>query len=143
MADNYLVIRLVPTSPVDGPTFATYLEDLTITVYQANTNPANKLGGTEPHAAPVSLVPAPWFSNGYFASLSRATSSDTPYDKTSKKYGNTLDFDNTAGIAVGSVPTNQFDGHRSHGQVGQAQRHANHPDTSGHNINVHFLVWRS
>ena len=32
MANSYLVIRLCPTSPVDGATFATYLEGLTINV---------------------------------------------------------------------------------------------------------------
>jgi hypothetical protein len=38
----YLVIRLVPTSPVDGATFATYLEDLEIQIYQANPAPSTQ-----------------------------------------------------------------------------------------------------
>lgn len=32
----YLVIRLVPTPPIGGATFATYLEDLGIQVFQAS-----------------------------------------------------------------------------------------------------------
>ena len=36
MADNFLIIRIHPDSPVDGGTFSTYLDGLQIKVYPAN-----------------------------------------------------------------------------------------------------------
>jgi hypothetical protein len=35
---SYLVVRLVPDSPVDGGTFGTYLDGLQIEVYPANAS---------------------------------------------------------------------------------------------------------
>ena len=38
MADQYLVIRLVPKSPIDGTTFSTYLDNLALQVFEAKTD---------------------------------------------------------------------------------------------------------
>src|SRR5690348_10069199 len=98
MPTPYLVIRLVPESPVDGATFSTYLNDLQIDVYQANTVPAlsNHLGGTPWHAVPVVLAPIPG-GNDYMGTTSLPTSSDTAFDSNNNNFGTTLNFVNTLG----------------------------------------------
>ena len=102
MATPYLIIRLVPDAPVDGATFSTYLDDLHIDVYQANTTPplTKLLGQTPWNAAPVILAPNPG-TNQYVGTSSRPTTENTPYIG-DQNYGNTLTFKNTDGIAVNS-----------------------------------------
>ncbi|GCE06809.1 neuraminidase-like domain-containing protein [Dictyobacter aurantiacus] len=100
---SYLVARLTPSSPVDGATFAAYLDDLHIQVL-----PANPLPGTTPlplgsavYASPLLLLPDPGGSPAYLGIVSKLTSAPTaqvgPND-----YGTVLEFDSTEGIAVGS-----------------------------------------
>lgn len=99
MSDNYLVIRLTPTSPVDGATFTSYLEGLTIDVYPANApqNSTTRLGDA---SYPVPLMLIPQSGGDILAWVLASTSAATP----STNFGKVLQFNSTEGIAVGSTP---------------------------------------
>jgi hypothetical protein len=100
MANNgYLVIRLVPASPVDGGTFATYLNNLRIQVFAANPLNGPPLSDFV-YSSPLTLFPWPPGSNTYLSIASVPTSAPTVYNGTD--YGNTLTFTSTDGIPVGS-----------------------------------------
>lgn len=94
---SYLVIRLVPDSPVDGATFATYLEDLRLQVIDANTLlPRSGLA----YSSPMIMVEDP--VAGWIATVSAPTNSPTGYGGSANDYGSQLTFDSTDGISVGS-----------------------------------------
>jgi hypothetical protein len=94
---SYLVIRLVPDSPVDGATFATYLEDLRLQVIDANTLlPWSGFA----YSSPMIMVDDP--IAGWIATVSAPTNSPTAYSGSSSNYGSQLTFDSTDGISVGS-----------------------------------------
>ena len=67
MADPpYIVIRLVPQSPVDGATFGTYLDGLALQVFDANTlAPRSNIA----YASPMILFQSPGAS-GNFSTIS-------------------------------------------------------------------------
>lgn len=93
----YLVVRLVPESPVDGATFATYLDGLALAVIDANTGlPRSDLA----YSSPLILFEWPGAS-GWMSLVSVVTSQPTSYNGTD--YGTTLNFDSTDGIPVGSA----------------------------------------
>jgi Tc toxin complex TcA C-terminal TcB-binding domain len=94
----YIVIRLVPESPVDGATFATYLDGLALQVIDANTSlPRSDLAYSSP------LILFQWPGAGGWMSLASApTSEPTSYNRSAGDYGNTLNFNSTDGIPVGS-----------------------------------------
>jgi Tc toxin complex TcA C-terminal TcB-binding domain len=93
----YVVIRLVPESPVDGATFATYLDGLALQLIDANTlQPRSDLA----YSSPLILFEWPGAS-GWMSLVSVPTSEPTSYN--GSDYGNTLKFDSTDGIPVGSV----------------------------------------
>ena len=95
----YLVIRLVPDSPVDGATFATYLDGLQLQVIDAYTGaPLSDFV----YYSPLTVFDNPPGSGAYGAGVTASTSTSTAYDSTNKNYGNTLSFDSTLGISVGS-----------------------------------------
>jgi hypothetical protein len=92
----YVVIRLVPESPVDGATFATYLDGLAIQVMDANTGqPRSDLA----YSSPLILFEWPG-ATGWMSLVSVPTSEPTSYN--GSDYGSTLNFDSTDGIPVGS-----------------------------------------
>ena len=94
----YLVLRLVPESPVDGATFATYLDSLAIQVFDAHTGlPRSDLA----YSSPLILTEWPG-AGGPICTVSLETTQATPYDQNTKKYGNTLTFESTAGVPFGS-----------------------------------------
>src|SRR6266700_1443962 len=99
MSDNYLVIQLTPTSPVDGFTFTGFLEGLTIDVYPANTKQTltTRLG-TASYPVPLMLIPQS--AGDILGWVLVPTSAATPQTN----FGKVLQFDSTAGIAVGSNP---------------------------------------
>ncbi|MGB9226180.1 hypothetical protein, partial [Mycobacterium sp.] len=99
MATPYVVIRVVPESPVDGATFSTYLNNLTLQLFDAYTNDAVS---DVAYASPLSAYGYPPGSGGYLSAATISTKSDTPYDKSTGKYGSTLTFESTNGISVGS-----------------------------------------
>jgi hypothetical protein len=93
----YVVIRLVPSSPVDGVTFATYLDGLALQVIDANTGqPRSDLA----YSSPLILFEWPGAS-GWMSLVSVPTSEPASYN--GSDYGKTLQFDSTDGIPVGSV----------------------------------------
>ena len=99
MTDNYLVIQLTPTSPVDGATFTSYLEGLKIDVYPANTTQnSTTLLGSASYPVPLMLIPQP--AGDFLGWVLVPTSAATPQTN----FGKVLQFDSTAGIAVGSTP---------------------------------------
>jgi hypothetical protein len=113
MPDNFLVIRIHPDSPVDGATFSTYLEELQIKVYLAGTypgtpaHPAVLLGGTQVNAETLNLVAVPWMTGTYVASVSQQVAANTTESGTN--FGTTLDVNEAAGIAFGSIPISPAD----------------------------------
>ena len=102
---GYVVIRLVPTAAVDGPTFATYLNGLELQLSAANTPAGQPL---EPlsdvlYFSPLVVYQFPEFGTGVnpFATVSVPTTSPTEF-VSSGNYGTSLTFDSTAGISAGS-----------------------------------------
>jgi hypothetical protein len=96
----YIVIRLVPESPVDGATFATYLDGLTLQVLDANTlEPRSDVA----YSSPLTLFS--WLGlTPLFSAVSVPTSQPTAFkvSGSNKNYGHKLDFNSTDGISVGS-----------------------------------------
>ena len=97
MADPpYIVIRLVPQSPVDGATFGTYLDGLALQVFDAYTQaPRSDIA----YASPLILSEPPG-ATGNLAAVSVPTVEPTSYIS-NNDYGTTLKFNSTDGIAVG------------------------------------------
>ena len=94
----YIVIRLVPESPVDGATFGTYLDGLQLQVFDANTGePLSDFVYSSP------LILFQWFplGPGYLGVVSAPTSASTEFVG-KNNYGQTLEFDSTDGISAGS-----------------------------------------
>ena len=91
----YLVIRLVPDAPVDGPTFATYLDGLQIQAFDAYTGaPLSDYAYASP------LVISQNGAGAYGTVVSAMTSTSTPFSAGS--YGTTLTFDSADAISIGS-----------------------------------------
>jgi hypothetical protein len=92
------VIRLVPDSPIDGTTFATYLDNLALQVQDANT-------GTNisdlAYASPLAVFGWPPGSTNYLSVASAEVAESTTYQGPGN-YGKTLGFESTDGISVGS-----------------------------------------
>src|ERR1035441_2799634 len=98
----YVVIRLVPESPVDGATFGTYLDELSLQILDAHTGkPLSDLA----YYSPLNLFQWPRL-DGYFSAVSAPSSESTTCHKAvspaKDNYGSTLTFDSTDGIPVGS-----------------------------------------
>jgi len=95
---SYLVIRLIPDSPIDGTTFATYLDNLALQVQDANT-------GTNisdlAYASPLAVFGWPPGSANYLSVASAEVAGSTTYQGPGN-YGKTLSFESTDGISVGS-----------------------------------------
>ena len=101
MSQPYVVIRLVPESPVDGTTFSSYLNDLSLQLVDANTgNPVTD----QAFSSPLSVFPWPPGSSTYVAVASGNTSGSPTYKPNASPpdYGNDLTFKLTDGISVGS-----------------------------------------
>jgi Tc toxin complex TcA C-terminal TcB-binding domain/Protein of unknown function (DUF2934) len=93
---SYIVIRLIPDSPVDGATFATYLDGLRLQVFDAYTKaPLSDFV----YSSPLVLTQWPGV-NGWLSLVSVTTSASTPYN--GSNYGTILSFDSTDGIPEGS-----------------------------------------
>jgi hypothetical protein len=110
MADNYLVIRIHPDSPVDGATFSTYLDGLQIRVYLAGSGTlpsgsdpgtATLLGETKINSTTLTLTAVPWAADTYLATVSKRVA--TPTKASGSNFGTTLDVPLGDGIAFGSV----------------------------------------
>jgi Tc toxin complex TcA C-terminal TcB-binding domain/Protein of unknown function (DUF2934) len=100
---SYLVVRLVPESPVDGGTFSTYLDGLQIQVYAADEPQiaANLLGETQIVSSDLTLAEVPWLPGTYVASVSKVVQTPTT-EVGSGNYGTTLQINDGNGIAFGS-----------------------------------------
>ena len=107
--EHFVVVRLVPESPVDGTTFSTYLADLQLEVKDANASgkpgdPAHGLLSDPAHPArfsPLALFQWPPGSGSYLEVTSARTSEPTTY-VSKADYGNELTFPSTEGISAGS-----------------------------------------
>jgi hypothetical protein len=97
----YIVIRLVPESPVDGTTFGTYLDGLTLDVINADTN--TSLSQSPAEFSSLALFEWPPGSGWYLTITSAPTSSPPPaYDKSANNFGKVLNLVSTEGISAGS-----------------------------------------
>lgn len=99
---SYVVIRLIPDAPVDGGTFSTYLENLTIKVYPANDPGGTLLGEITTVDSDLTLSEIPWSPGTYVASVSTNLAKATVQAGT-KNFGNILVLGNANGIPFGSV----------------------------------------
>jgi|GEM_PF-6347718 len=99
MSNGYLVIRLVPASPIDPATFVTYLEDLLLQAMQVTPSPGSptptSLTGVA-YSSPLIVYQNPGSSDPYLMVVSR------PIIKAVAAGGNTLTFETTDGIPGGS-----------------------------------------
>src|ERR1700726_1080202 len=102
---SYIVIRLVPESPVDGATFGGYLDGLEIKIYPAKApqTAATLLGSTQIDLSSLSLSPLPWAPGTYVASVSKGLRTGTVQAGASN-YGTTLPLADANGVMFGSVP---------------------------------------
>ena len=92
----YIVIRLVPESPVDGGTFGTYLNGLQLQVLDANTGDALS---DFAYSSPLILFGWPGLP-GLYSVVSEPTSASTQF--ASGNYGKKLTFNSTDGISMRS-----------------------------------------
>ena len=101
-SQQFVVIRLVPESPVDGTTFGTYLNDLSLQLVDAN-NPGNFVSN-QAFSSPLSVFAWPPGSDTYVTVASALTSGFPSYDPNASPpdYGKDLTFTLTDGISVGS-----------------------------------------
>ena len=99
MAQPYLVVRLVPDSPISGATFTSYLNGLRLQAVDAYTlAPLSDYV----YASPL-IVSENGFGSGQFgAVVSVSTSASTTFVATNN-YGTILTFDAADGISVGAV----------------------------------------
>jgi hypothetical protein len=95
---SFIVVRLVPESPVDGGTFATYLDDLRLQVFDAYSG--DPLSGFV-YSSPYVLTQAGGLFGGWISVVSITTSAPTPF-VSANNYGKTLTFKSTDGIPEGS-----------------------------------------
>jgi hypothetical protein len=95
---SFVVVRLVPESPVDGGTFSTYLDDLRLQVFDAYTG--DPLSGFV-YSSPYVLTQAGGLFGNWISVVSVTTSAPTPFVATND-YGKTLTFESTIGIPEGS-----------------------------------------
>ena len=95
---SYVVVRLVPDSPIDGTTFATYLDNLALQVQDAYTN---DIISDVAYASPLAVFGWPPGSTNYLSVASAEVAESTAY-VSSGDYGKTLSFESTDGISVGS-----------------------------------------
>ena len=100
-SQQFVVIRLVPESPVDGTTFGTYLTDLSLQLVDANTG---NYVSDQAFSSPLSVFPWPPGSDTYVTVASALTSGFPSYDPNAHPadYGKDLTFTLTDGISVGS-----------------------------------------
>lgn len=96
---SYVVIRLIPDAPVDGGTFSTYLQNLTIQVYPANDLGSTPLGKITTVGSGLLLSAVPWSPGSYSASISVKLTQATAQGS------GALVFGSAAGIPFGSVVT--------------------------------------
>src|SRR6266536_3226506 len=83
----YIVIRLVPESPVDGATFATYLDGLALQALDAHTGePRSDLA----YSSPLILIDWPGVAKR-LSIVSVPTSASTDY-QSANNYGSSLKF---------------------------------------------------
>ena len=95
---SFIVVRLVPESPVDGGTFSTYLDDLRLQVFDAYSgDPLSSFV----YSSPYVLTQAGGLFGGWISVVSITTSAPTPFVATNN-YGKTLTFESTDGIPEGS-----------------------------------------
>ena len=94
----YLVVRLVPSAPIDGATFSTYLDNLALQAYDAYSGaPRSGLA----FSSPLTVFQWATGSSLYLSSVSAITASSTKY-VSAGNYGTTLTLESTAGVSVGS-----------------------------------------
>ncbi len=96
--EPYVVIRLVPESPIDGATFATYLDGLTLQVLDADGDPVSGLA----YASPLTVFQWAIGSAAYSSSTSAITVAPPTKYVSAGDYGKTLTLASTDGISVGS-----------------------------------------
>ena len=95
MTNAYIVVRLVPEAPVDGPTFATYLDGLRLQLIDAYTGaPLSDYV----YSSPLIIGPN---GTGFGAVVSVMTSDTTKF-VSANNYGNQLTFNSTEAVSVGS-----------------------------------------
>ena len=95
---SYIVVRLVPDSPIDGGTFSTYLDDLRLQIFDAYTGlPLSDIVYSSPY------VLTQWGGSlgQWISVVSLATSAPTQFVSPGN-YGQTLTFESTNGIPEGS-----------------------------------------
>jgi len=95
---SFIVVRLVPESPVDGGTFSTYLDDLRLQVFDAYSG--DPLGGFV-YSSPYVLTQGGGLFGSWVSVVSITTSAPTPFVG-ANDYGKTLTFESTDGIPEGS-----------------------------------------
>lgn len=102
MSQPYVVIRLVPESPVDGTTFGTYLNDLSLQLVDAN-NTSNTVSN-QAFSSPLAVFPWPPGSSTCVTIASNLTSGSPTFNPNAHPadYGDQLTFTLTDGISVGS-----------------------------------------
>jgi hypothetical protein len=98
---SYVVIRLIPDTPVDAGTFSTYLESLTITVYPADKTGGTALGSITTVGSGLMLTEIPWSPGSYAASTAVNLASATV--QAGGNFGSTLVLTSAAGIPFGST----------------------------------------
>ena len=107
---SFIVVRLVPDSPVDGGTFSTYLDDLRLQVFDAyTTNPLSDFVYSSPY---VLTQAGGLFGGNWISVVSVTTSAPTPY-VSSNNYGQSLTFESTKGIPEGSYVFSEGQDRRS------------------------------
>lgn len=94
----YIVIRLVPESPVDGGTFATYLDGLRLQMFDAYTD---KPLSPFVYSSPIVLTNGGGLLGNWISTVSLVTSAPTPVSG-GGNYGQTLTFESTDGISEGA-----------------------------------------
>lgn len=99
---SYLVVRIVPGSPVDGGTFGSYLDGLQIEVYSANAPSGTPpIGSTSIDQSNLMLVEVPWLSGVYVASVSKIVEQGT--QQSGGNYGSSFEIEDGGGVAFNST----------------------------------------
>ena len=100
---GYLVIRLIPASSVDSAAFVTYLDDLRLQAFEANPSGVSgqpKALTDVAYFSPLTVLRIPFSGDPFELVVSRPTTKAT--SRSGNNYGNTLEFEQTDGIPVGS-----------------------------------------
>ena len=96
---SYLVVRLVPPEPVDGGTFATYLDGLQLQAFDSATSlPLSDIA----YSSPLSLFTPEFGGPPNLSAVSVPTTEATSFSSTNN-YGAKLNFNSIAGIPIGAV----------------------------------------